>query len=232
MSSQPPQQQFPQPQQWVNPNDYNTPRRTNNKVWLIVAAVIGISIIGTIVLVVTVGALYWATSSEEPLGPDDRAAIVDIDTFLAWSGDAYTPDYSGETIIKTRFFDDSYDVDYDFDVPEDPDAPYLNCNITIEKDETEAAASYVGRWAGALLGMQIMGGADVEVNERNDLFSWGDESTFAILSVDGEPFGNMFSARKGSRAFFIVFSGIYTDDGEIAGELLLPALNQLHTYAH
>ncbi|MDE0817524.1 MAG: hypothetical protein OSA92_07690 [Pirellulaceae bacterium] len=78
--------------------------------------------------------------------------------------------------------------------------------------------------------MQIIGDADVEVIERNDLFSWGDESTFAILSIDGEPFGNMFSTRHGNLAFFIVFSGIYTDDREIAGELLLPALNQLHTY--
>ena len=82
MSNLPPQQQFPQPQQWVNPNAYNTPRRSNGKVWLIVAAVIGISIIGSILLVVALGPLYWATSTEEPLGPNDKAAIVDIDTFL------------------------------------------------------------------------------------------------------------------------------------------------------
>lgn len=230
MSNLPPQQQFPQPQQWVNPNAYNTPRRSNGKVWLIVAAVIGICIIGVILLVVAFGALYWATSTAEPLGPNDKSAIVDIDSFLKWSGDAYTPDYSGEKIVKTRFIDESYDVDYNFDIPEDPDAPYLNCNITIEKTEADAAASYVGQWAGAILGMQIIGSADVEVIERNDLFSWGDESTFAVLSIDDEPFGNMFITRDGSRTFFIVFSGNYTDDGETAGELLLPALNQLHTY--
>jgi len=227
MSNLPPQQQ---PPQWVNPNPNGIPRQSNSKVWIIVAAVVGISIIGGILLVVGLAALYWATSTEEALGPNDRAAIVDIDMFLDWSGDPYAPDYRGEKVVKTRFIDDSYDIDYDFDVPEDPDAPYLNCNITIEKTETDAAASYVGRWAGAILGMQIIGGADVEVIERDDLFSWGDESTFAILSIDGEPFGNMFSTRDGNRAFFIVFSGMYTDDGEIAGELLLPALNQLHTY--
>ena len=231
MSNLPPQQQPPQPQQWVNPNPTGIPRQSNSKVWIIVAAVIGISIIGGMLLVVGLGALYWATSSEELLGPNDQAAIVDIDMFLDWSGDPYAPDYSGEKLIKTRFFDGSYDVDYDFNVPEDPDAPYLNCNITIEKNKADANVSYVSMWSGALLGMHMLGDADVEVTERNDIFRWGDESTFAILSVDGEPFGNMFSARKGTRVFFIIFSGIYTDDGEFVNDLLLPVLSELHTYA-
>ena len=231
MSNLPPQQQTPQPQQWVNPNPTGLPRQSNNKVWIIVAAVIAISIIGGMLLVVGLGALYWATSSEEPLGPNDQAAIVDIDMFLDWSGDPYAPDYSGEKLIKTRFLDGSYDVDYDFNVPEDPDAPYLNCNITIEKNKADANVSYVSMWTGALLGMHMLGDADVEVTERNDIFRWGDESTFAILSVDGEPFGNMFSARKDTRVFFIIFSGIYTDDGEFVNDLLLPVLSELHTYA-
>jgi len=231
MSNLPPQQQTPQPQQWVNPNPTGLPRQSNNKVWIIVAAVIGISIIGGMLLVVGLGALYWATSSEEPLGPNDQAAIVDIDMFLDWSGDPYAPDYSGEKLIKTRFLDGSYDVDYDFNVPEDPDAPYLNCNITIEKNKADANVSYVSMWTGALLGMHMLGDADVEVTERNDIFRWGDESTFAILSVDGEPFGNMFSARKETRVFFIIFSGTYTDDGEVVNDLLLPVLSELHTCA-
>ena len=82
MSNLPPQPQAPQPQQWVNPNPNSIPRQSNGKVWLIVAAVIGISIIGAILLVVGMGVLYWATSTEESLGPNDRAAIVDIDMFL------------------------------------------------------------------------------------------------------------------------------------------------------
>ena len=231
MSNLPPHQQPPQPQPWVNPNPTDTPRKSSSKVWIIVAAVIGSCIIGGILLVVGLGALYWATSSEEPLGPNDQAAIVDIDMFLDWSGDSYVPDYRGEKIIKTRFFDGSYDIDYDFDVPEDQNAPYLNCNITIEKNNVDAKTSYVSMWAGALIGMQMLGDVDVEVIERNDIFRWGDESTFAILSIDGEPSGNMFSTRKGNRVLFIIFSGIYTDDGEAVSDLLLAALNQLHTYA-
>ena len=231
MTNLPLQQQPPQPQQRVNPNPTGIPRQSNSKVWIIVAAVIGISIIGGMLLVVGLGALYWATSSEEPLGPNDQAAIVDIDMFLDWSGDTYAPDYSGEKLIKTRFFDGSYDVDYDYDVPEDPNAPYLNCNITVEKNNADAKISYAGMWAGAIVGMHMLGDGDVDVTERNDIFSWGDESTFAILSIDGEPFGNMFSAREGTHVFFIIFSGIYTDDGESASDLLLPALNHLQMYA-
>ena len=226
-----PQQPPPQSQQWVSPPPPATPRQSNSKVWIIVAAVIGICIIGTILLVIGVGVLFWATSTEEPLGPNDQAAIVDIDMFRAWSGDPYAPDYSGEKITKTRFIDGSYDIDYDYDIPEDPNAPYLNCNITIEKDNADAKTSYVSIWAGAIIGIRLLGDADVEVTERNDLFRWGDESTFAILSINGEPFGNMFSARKGNRLLFIIFSGIYSDDGETVSDLLLPRLNQLHTYA-
>ena len=86
-------------------------------------------------------------------------------------------------------------------------------------------------WAGALMGMKILGEADIEVIERDDIFRWGDESTFSILSLDGEPFGNMFRTRQGNRVLFIIFSGIYTDDSESVGDLLLPVLNQLYTYA-
>ena len=150
---------------------------------------------------------------------------------LDWSGDPYASDYSGEKIVKIRFFDNSYDVDYNFDIPENPNAPYLNCNITVEKNEADANTSYVSMWAGAILGIHMLGDAAVDVSERNDIFRWGEESTFAILSIDGDPVGNIFSARKGTRVFFIIFSGIYTDDRELARDLLLPALNQLHTYA-
>jgi len=62
---------------------------------------------------------------------------------LDWSGDPYASDYSGEKIVKIRFFDNSYDVDYNFDIPENPNAPYLNCNITVEKNEADANTSYV-----------------------------------------------------------------------------------------
>lgn len=35
----------------------------------------------------------------------------------------------------------------------------------------------------------------------------------------------------GTRVFLTVFFGIYTDDGELVNDLLLSALNKLHTYA-
>ena len=57
--------------------------------------------------------------------------------------------------------------------------------------------------------MQIIGSADVDVIERNDLFSWGDESTIAILSIDGEPFGNMLSTRDGNLAPSLSFSLVF-----------------------
>ncbi|MBT4692209.1 MAG: hypothetical protein HOB73_02575 [Planctomycetaceae bacterium] len=229
MSNLPP----PQPPPPIGGNPYPTgiPLKSNSKLWIIVVAVLGIFIIGAMLLVVGLGVLYALGSTEERVSRSDQVAIINIDRLLDWSGDLYIPDYSGEKIVKTRFFDGSYDVDYEFDVPEDPNAPYLNCNIAIEKNKADAKTTYVTMWAGALVGMKIFGDANIDVIERDDIFRWGDESTFAILSLDGEPFGNMFSTRKGNRVLFIIFSGIYTDDRELIGSLLLPILSQLHTYA-
>ena len=65
---------------------------------------------------------------------------------------------------------------------------------------------------------------------QTGLFAWGDESRYGQLQAAGQPFGNIFVARKGNRVVYCVFSGVYFDDAEAIAELLTPALDRLDAY--
>ena len=197
---------------------YRTPPRKSKKVLWILLLIPG-AIIALVLLVVVGGFLFIATGTEEPVTDEDRAVLVDINLVAEWMED-YIPQRRGEKITKTRYIDGSYDIDYEYDIPDDADAPYLNCTVTVEKNSTDALLSYGSIWGGGKIGMAMFSDVEIEVVERNDLFKWGDRSRFAILKSEGAPFGNMLITRKGRRIFFLLLSGIYFDDREAIGGLL------------
>ena len=208
------------------PSMYQTPPRKSKKVlWLLIPG----AIIGLVLLVVGSAFFFMVTGTDEPVTGEDRAVIVDIHHVAEWMED-FIPQSRGERITKTRYIDGSYDIDYEFDLPDDADAPYLNCTVTVEKNSTDAMLSYGSIWGGGKIGMAMFSDIEIEVVERNDLFKWGDRSRFAILKSEGEPFGNMLITRKGRHIFFLLLSGIYFDDREAIGGLLGGALSRLPAY--
>ena len=87
--------------------------------------------------------------------------------------------------------------------------------------------TYSALWTGTMLGTRLGGGVSITIEERNELFKWGDQSRLAILKSNGLSIGNIFVARKGKSCFFMILYGVYFDDSESLKELLLPTLSLL-----
>ena len=105
----------------------------------------------------------------------------------------YTPDLAGERMTKTRYVDDSYKIEYVYDLPDDEAAPYLTCSLTFESTEADARGTYTSIWGGTKVAFMMLGDTEVSVDERSELFHWGDFSRFGVLTTDGIPFGTFFS---------------------------------------
>ena len=203
-----------------------TPPRKRSKLPWILLLVIPLSMVAVIVFVVGIGALYVLTATEEEVTAEDRQLVVDIQA-LASSLEDFVPDPSNETITKQRYLDRSYDIEYEYDDPDDDYEPYLYCCVTVERKHSDAVTSYVTAWQASKLGLRWGADAEVDIVERNDLFRWGDQSRFAIVMVDGEPGGNLFFARKGKVVVGVVLGGVYFDEAEGFSEFVSPALSNI-----
>ncbi|NQU24688.1 MAG: hypothetical protein HQ567_25685 [Candidatus Nealsonbacteria bacterium] len=190
--------------------------------WVLIPACLLVAVL----LVVGLGAAFVLTATEEEVTAEDRQLIVDAQT-LAECMEDFTADPQNETITKTRYFDRSYDIEYEYDDPSDDYEPYLYFCVTVERNSSDALTSYVAAWQTSKLGMAWGSDAEVKVVECNDLFRWGDQSKFAILKVDGEPAGNLFAARRGNLVVDLILGGVYFDDAETFSSLMSSALENI-----
>lgn len=198
-------------------------RKRRVALWIVL---IPVGIIASVALVVGVGFFFHYTASEIPVTEKDREMILDISTLARWI-EGYKPDVGKETVVKRRFWDRTVELEYEYSVPEDEGAPYLQFVVGFERKRSDAVIAYHSMWGGAKLGLHFGGEAEVSIKERNDLFKWGDQSRFGMLVHKGSPGGNVFVARKGKRVVTVVIAGIYFDDRETISELLTPVLDKI-----
>lgn len=203
------------------------PRPRKSRKWLWIFLLIPTAVIGAILLFVGAIALFIFTGQDEPVTAQDRAIIVDIHSLANWI-ENYTPSPQEESIKKTRYMDGSYDVEYEYSLPDDTDGYYLACTVTVENSAEDASYNFFGFWKGFEL---VATGLGVNVEERNDLFQWGDHSRFAVLKTEGQPVGNMFITRTDKYIFSIILSGVYFTDTESINDLLLEKLERLPSYS-
>ena len=170
------------------------------RAWLWLAVLTPLAAVGTVALLLALGVLFKA--SGETLEPtrEERALLLDIWHLSSWMA-GYTPDLSGERMTKTRYFDDSYEIEYVYDLPDDQAAPYLTYSLTFEGTEADARGTYTSIWGGTKVAFMMLGDTEVSVDERSELFQWGDFSRFGVLTTDGIPFRQRLSraARKPGR---------------------------------
>ncbi|MGH9334495.1 MAG: hypothetical protein ACRD21_12175 [Vicinamibacteria bacterium] len=198
--------------------------------WLWILLLVPLAIVAGVGVIFSLGALFNLTGKEVELGPGERELVLDISHLTGWMED-YIPNLKGEKVVKRRYVDDSYEIEYVYDLPDDDDAPYLSYSLTFEPSESDASTTYVSLWGGTKIGFYVSGEVEVKVREDNDLLRWGDESRFGVLFADGQPFGNVFVAKKGKRVVYLIVSGIYFDDAETVSGFLVPYLEKLDAYA-
>jgi hypothetical protein len=134
-----------------------------------------------------------------------------------------------ETFSKTRFFDGSREIIYEFQTPEsEADNPlYMNVTLTFEKKQSDALVSHGVERTAAAAGMRIAG---IKPRKIDDFYAYGDSSAFYVLEMDGKPVGNMFSARDGKKVCLIILSGFYFDDPGAWKELVEEKLRRFSAY--
>lgn len=148
---------------------------------------------------------------------------------LADYGYAFQDTARHESFNKTIYFDGSYDIEYIFETPEDEvnDPLYLSITVTVERNATDAGTSQKAEEIGLTLGSKLEG---ITIEEKKGFFQYGDTSTFYVLLKDGNPIGNYFSTREGRKVYTLTISGMYIDDAELWGEMIMPKLKRFSEY--
>lgn len=212
------------------PTPRPAPRRSRPQPWFWILILVPVGIVASLGVVVGLGALFNMTGTNVALAAGERELVVDISHLRGWIP-GYTPNPAGETLSKTRYIDDSFEIEYVYDLPEDDEAPYLSYTVTFEPSESDASTTYVSLWGGTKVAFYVFGEVQVEVQEKNEIFRWGDESRFGLLLAGDRPFGNVFVAKKGKRVVYLLVSGIYFDDSESFSDFLTPYLDRLDTFS-
>ena len=113
-----------------------------------------------------------------------------------------------EKFSKTRFADGAVDLDYEMETPDSEATWPLFFNETLSQDTSPGdARTSLGAMRGAsALSLKSQGIAEKSVAGET---IYGDGSKLTLLTLNGQPAGNLFTARKGKRTVFLVMSGWY-----------------------
>lgn len=159
----------------------------------------------------------------------DRDLVPDLSVLSPWmNGYTFTEDH--ETFLKTRYFDGSFDLDYTYDHPSDPDAPYFSYIVSFQPTTSDARTVFHSYWIGLATILKFSSEIDIQIDEDSVQYTWGDQSHFVLLVGDGSPYGNAFAARDGTRAISVVISNFYFEAGEDFAEFIEPFLDKLEPY--
>jgi hypothetical protein len=191
--------------------------------WLLVLAPAGL-LLG-ILLLVGGGALFLVTAKEEPVTATERQLVVDAGK-LSQCMEGFSPNPQYESITKTKYLDRSYDIEYQYDAPEDSDDPFIYCCLTVERKLNDAMTTYGIAWQTCKM-MTWGADADVKYVDHNEVFNWGDKSRFAIIEVNAQPAGNLFVAREGTIVVEVMVLGVYFDAKEGFELFVQPTLNNI-----
>ena len=170
-----------------------------------------------------------AACKSEPVGERDREVLVRVGD-LAAHGIGFDDAARYEKFEKSRYFDGSCELTYEFELPDAevrPGAVYMRVAATVETDKQSATVAHGAEKVGFNVGMKFEG---FEAEERKDFFRHGDDSSFFLLTKGGQPVGNFFVTRHGKRVYSIIVAGIYFDDPSAWSELISPKLEKFAAY--
>jgi hypothetical protein len=165
---------------------------------------------------------------DEPVGAADKEVVITAE-YAATFVDHLAVDPNKGKFRKVRYLDGSREMTYEYGNPEETDEPlYVWHTISVERNAKDARDAYAGLQFANRLGLGKAEG--VQEVERNDLWTWGDQSRCVVLHSQGQPFGNIFMGRKGRRYFVLIISGLYFNKAVDIKSFLDPLLKKLDSY--
>ena len=193
------------------------------KIWPLVLVVVGLTCLTGSGLVAAFIAVSKA-SGDLPMTEADRALLVTTDDLAARVED-FEVRPGVEQLTKKKSFDGSTELEYEYKPPEG--ALFLSSSLTTERTTSAASTTYASLRVGHGIGFAMSSSKTTKLEERNDLFKWGDESHHSLITNNGKPVGNLFAARKGKYIYTVMLVGVYFDSEDTMGDLLLPKLEQM-----
>ena len=186
-------------------------KKTRKTLLIVLASLVGVAVAGVLGWGMFIG---WTVDTE---ARDTDCGITGEQLAAYYE----TPDLAGGTleILRTRYLDGSYDVSIDYELD---DSVLTSSLYSVERRGSDALSVYGGL---LLTGPLMERMADVELQDRDDLFDWGDNSSSKVILVEGEPSGHVIVARKGKVAFMVTLGGVYEDDPQRLEALLQPVLD-------
>jgi len=175
------------------------------------------------------GLLFAGCQSDIPVSDADKEVVLRAADLIPFGyGLEHTEQY--EKFTKTKYFDGSHELTYEFETPdaEEDNALYMNVTVSIEKNSADAWTTHGAQDVGLKFGLKANG---VEQREIENFYQYGDKSTFYLLEKDGHPIGNLFTVREGKRVLVLLISGMYFDDQASWRELVGEKLRKFSAYS-
>jgi hypothetical protein len=178
------------------------------------------------------GFLFWlaltAACREVAVAEKDKALFITARELRPYGYNFERPE-KYEKFTKTYFYDNTYQIDYEFESPEEQkdQSLYLAESVSVEKKEADARFTRSTEEWGISLGIKAGG---LQIEEKKDFYSYGDNSAFYVLKEDGRPVGNYFTTRVGKKSFSFLITGMYIDDVRFCREVLEPRLEAFKSY--
>jgi hypothetical protein len=167
------------------------------------------------------GALGCTTTQPIELG--DRHLVVTVESLAAWADVGSHQRAQGESFEKRRWFDGTVEIEYTFDPGDAPsEVPYLYSLFHLHRTSGDACSSFGAGNAGASLA------ADIE--EHDELFRYGDRSTYGFFVAEGEPIGTFFNMCRSRTSLLVMIAGYVFDGAGDFQYLVAPHLRAIEEY--
>ena len=120
-------------------------------------------------------------ANEKPSQPGDRARVVTLDRLAGVEFDVPDGVDQWEHLVRGGDGSHSISIEYDFDMSDEAEmtAPVVMAFGEIHETPRRACLSHR---IGAIAAEKSM-----EAESRNEVFSFGDQSSFAVISLEDEP---------------------------------------------
>ena len=112
--------------------------------------------------------------------------------------------------MRTMYLDGSHTLEYEYET----DELYLYSMLSRERTPIDARNVYNAQLAGASLMSQFQD--DVELENRDDLAKWGDQSLTRLVKNSGREVGYYVNARKNNDVLTLIVVGVvYGTEGDL-----------------
>jgi hypothetical protein len=173
-------------------------------------------------LCIACAGLALACATTEPFQPSDASLLVTLATLSEFGLELPDGYAQHEKFRRERMADDSLLLEYEFQTP-DGSPPFVYSSAELHPSARDACLSF----SAGNLGLRL---SSLEPTDRNDLFSYGEKSRFALVEHEGKPVGNVFAMCRSRTAMLVMFVGLYFDDAEGWRALIEPSLRALEAF--